>query len=464
MSFRSDSYELALTRAAVHARAWLESVSDRPVGPRATAAELLAAFDGPLPEGPMPPEDVVDMLATLSEPGLMAIQSGRFFGWVMGGTLPAALAADWLVSAWDQNTGMRHATPATATAEEAAAGWLLELLGLPTGADVGFVTGAMMANFTCLGAARTAVLSRLGWDVARDGLAGAPKVRVLAGEERHDTVDLALRYLGLGSPTLVAADDQGRIRVDALAESLNAVESGAPVVVCLQAGNVHSGAFDPLEAAVETAHKHQAWVHIDGAFGLWAAAAPSLSHLVAGAPGADSWGTDAHKTLNVPYDCGIAIVADPVAMRSAFGAHASYLITDDSGPGDPFEKVPEFSRRARGVPVWAALRSLGRSGVAALVERLAGHARALADGIGGIDGARVVNDVVYTQVCVEFGDDARTRAVTARLIADSTVWMSGSRWRGRDILRISVSNWATDADDVRRSVDAIRRASTEVGI
>lgn len=464
MSFRIDSYDQALSRAAVHARAWLESVSERPVGPRATAAELLAAFDGPLPDGPTPPEDVVDMLAALSEPGLMAMQSGRFFGWVIGGTLPAALAADWLVSAWDQNTGMRQATRATATLEEAAAAWLLELLGLPRGADVGFVTGATMANFTCLGAARTAVLSRLGWDVARNGLAGAPKVRVLAGEERHDTVDLALRYLGLGSPTLVAADDQGRIRVDALTESLNAVESGSPVIVCLQAGNVHSGAFDPLEAAIEIAHQHGAWVHVDGAFGLWAAAAPSLAHLVAGAAGADSWGTDAHKTLNVPYDCGIAIVADPVAMRSTFGAHASYLITDDSGPGDPLEKVPEFSRRARGVPVWAALRSLGRSGVAALVERLAGHARALAAGIAGIDGARVVNDVVYTQVCVEFGDDARTRAVTARLIADGTVWMSGSRWRGRDILRISVSNWATDADDVRRSVDAIRRASTEVGI
>ncbi len=464
MSFRSDSYDPALIRAVVHARAWLDSVAERPVGPRASATELLAAFDGPLPEGPTPPEEVVDLLATLSEPGLMAIQSGRFFGWVMGGTLPAALAADWLVSAWDQNTGIRYATPATATAEEAAAGWLLELLGLPTGADVGFVTGATMANFTCLGAARTAVLSRLGWDVARDGLAGAPKVRVLAGEERHDTVDLALRYLGLGSPTLVAADDQGRIRVDALTEALNAFESGTPVVVCLQAGNVHSGAFDPFEAAIEIAHQHQAWVHVDGAFGLWAAAAPSLSHLVDGVAGADSWGTDAHKTLNVPYDCGIAIVADRVAMRSTFGAHASYLISDNSGTGDPLEKVPEFSRRARGVPVWAALRSLGRSGVAALVEGLAGHARALAEGIAGIDGARVVNDVVYTQVCVEFGDDARTRAVTARLIADGTVWMSGSRWRGRDVLRISVSNWSTDADDVRRSVDAICRASTEASI
>ena len=390
MSFRSDAYDPALIRAMVHARAWLDSVAERPVGPRATAVELLAAFDGPLPDGPTPPEEVVDLLATLSEPGLMAIQSGRFFGWVMGGTLPAALAADWLVSAWDQNTGMRLATPATATAEEAAAGWLLELLGLTAGADVGFVTGATMANFTCLGAARTAVLSRLGWDVARDGLAGAPKVLVLAGEERHDTVDLALRYLGLGSPTLVAADDQGRIRVDALTEALNAVESGTPVVVCLQAGNVHSGAFDPFQAAIEIAHRHQAWVHIDGAFGLWAAAAPSLSHLVDGAAGADSWGTDAHKTLNVPYDCGIAIVADSGAMRSTFGAHASYLISDDSGPGDPLEKVPARHGAAELADVGA-----GDEGAAladqhdGLGVRGAGRLEALEQALADLGGERV---------------------------------------------------------------------------
>jgi glutamate/tyrosine decarboxylase-like PLP-dependent enzyme len=230
------------------------------------------------------------------------------------------------------------------------------------------------------------------------------------------------------------------------------------VIVCLQAGNVHSGAFDPLEAAIQVAHRHGAWVHVDGAFGLWAAAVPSLGHLVTGLAGADSWTTDAHKTLNVPYDCGIAIVADPAAVRSTFGTHAGYLIADNSGPGDPFEKVPEFSRRARGVPVWAALRSLGRSGVANLVEGLVRNARAMAKGMAGIPGAQVVNDVVYTQVCLRFGDDARTRAVTARLIADGTVWMSGSRWRDQDVLRISVSNWATDATDVSRSVDAVRRA------
>jgi glutamate/tyrosine decarboxylase-like PLP-dependent enzyme len=458
MSIPSDAYDRPLTRAAEHALTWLGSVAERPVGPRATANELLASFGGPLPLEPLPPEAVVDLLATLAEPGLMAMQSSRFFGWVIGGTLPAALGADWLVSAWDQNTTLRYATPATAAVEEAAAAWVLDLLGIPAGADVGFVTGAMMANFTCLAAGRGAVLSRVGWDVGRDGMSESPRIHVLVGAERHDTIDLALRYLGLGSPQSVAVDDQGRITIEALVQALDAVDPGAPVIVCLQAGNVHSGAFDPLEAAIEVAHQRGAWVHIDGAFGLWAAAAPSLRHLVTGLAGADSWATDAHKTLNAPYDCGVAIVADPVAIRSTFGVHASYLIADSSGPGDPHEKVPEFSRRARGVPVWAALRSLGRSGVADLVEGLARNARMMADGIASIPGAEVVNDVVYTQVCVRFGDDRRTRAVTAQLIADGTVWMSGSRWRNQDVLRISVSNWSTDATDVSRSVDAVRRA------
>jgi glutamate/tyrosine decarboxylase-like PLP-dependent enzyme len=458
MSADGGSYDKALARAAEHARVWLNSVGERPVGPRATADELLAGFGGPLPEQPTPPDDVIDLLARLADRGLMAMQSGRFFGWVIGGTLPAALAADWLVSAWDQNAGLRYATPATVATEESAAAWLLDLLGLPARAAVGFVTGATMANFTCLAAARSSVLSRVAWDVGRDGLFGAPRPRVLVGAERHETVDLALRYLGLGEPQPVAADNQGRIRVDALSESLNKLAGTSPVIVCLQAGNVHSGAFDPLTEAIDVAHQHGAWVHVDGAFGLWAATSPALRHLVVGLAGADSWATDAHKTLNVPYDCGIAIVADRTAMRSAFGTHASYLITDDSGSGDPLEKVPEFSRRARGVPVWAALRSLGRAGVVELVEGLARHARAMAEGIADIDGADVVNDVVYTQVCVAFGDDQRTRAVTANLIADGTVWMSGSRWHDKDVLRISVSNWSTDDEDVRRSVDAVRRA------
>jgi glutamate/tyrosine decarboxylase-like PLP-dependent enzyme len=429
----------------------------RRVPPRSDADEVRRRLGGRLPEVPGDPADVVDELAGVVEPGLMAMASGRFFGWVIGGTLPAALAADWLVSAWDQNSGSRFATPGTVAAEEAAAAWLLELLGLPSGADVGFTTGATMANFTGLAAGRQQVLAAAGWDVNRHGLAGAPRVRVLAGEERHETIDLALRYLGLGDPVVVPADRQGRVRLDALAEAL--AHGGGPVIVCLQAGNVHSGAFDPIAAATAVAHEHGAWVHADGAFGLWAAASPRLAHLVEGRAAVDSWATDAHKTLNVPYDCGIAIVAHPRAVRDAMGIHASYLV-HAHGPGDPFDRVPELSRRARGVPVWAALRSLGRSGVAGLVDRLAGHARALADGIATVPHAEILNDVVFTQVCAAFGDDERTRAVIARLLADGTAWMSGSRWRGRDVLRVSVSNWSTDTDDVTASVEAVRRAAT----
>lgn len=460
MTVRRADYGGALDRASAHALAWLDTVGERRVAPLATADELARVFGGPLPEGPTAPERVIDLLAEGAEPGLMAMPSGRFFGWVIGGTLPAALAADWLLAAWDQNSATRFGTPAIAAIEEAAGAWLLDVLGLPRGADVGFVTGATMANFACLAAARSAVLTRLGWDLRGDGLAGAPRIRVLAGAERHETIDLALEYLGLGRPETVRADDQGRMVVEDLERSLRTSEPGAPVIVCLQAGNVHSGAFDPLGPAIAAAHARGAWVHVDGAFGLWAAAAPALRHLIDGCAAADSWATDAHKTLNVPYDCGIAIVADAKAMRSALGTRASYLIADDSGPGDAQEKVPELSRRARGVPVWAALRSLGRDGVAQLVAGLAHHARALAAGIAAMDGAEILNDVVYTQVCVAFGDDARTRDVTERLIADGLVWMSGSRWHGRDVLRISVSNWSTDDDDVRWALEAVRGAAS----
>ena len=443
-----------------HARAWLTSLPDRLVPPRADADELLPRLGGPLPEEPTDPKTVIDLLAEIAEPGLMAMPSGRFYGWVIGGTLPAALGADWLTSAWDQNSAMRFPTPATVAVEEAAAGWILDLLGLPANADVGFVTGATMANFTGLAAARQQVLADAGWDVNLHGLTGAPAIKVLVGEERHDTVDLALRYLGLGLPTPVAADEQGRIRLDALADAL-ARRRRSPIV-CLQAGNVHSGAFDNFGAATALAHEHHAWVHVDGAFGLWASVSPSLRHLNAGVGNADSWATDAHKTLNVPYDCGIAIVARPSAMRTAMGVHASYLIhaADNTGPADPLEKVPELSRRARGVPVWAALRSLGRTGIAALVEGFVEHAQAIADGVAAIDDAEVLNDVVFTQVCIAFGDDARTRAVTDALLADGTAWMSGSRWRGREVLRVSVSNWSTDDADVAASIQAVHRATT----
>ncbi len=459
MANRSADYDKPLALAAEHARAWLRSVDERPVGPRVAADELAATLTKTLPSSGTNPADVIDELATKAEPGLMAMGSGRFYGWVIGGTLPAALAADWLVSAWDQNAGMRYATPAVAALEEAAGGWLLELLGLPAQCDVGFVTGATMSNFTCLAAARHRVLQAAGWDVEANGLTGAPRVHVLVGAERHDTVDLALRYLGLGKPTVVNADEQGRIRVDALQAALDAIPDDAPAIVVLQAGNLHSGAFDPFAQAVSVAHRRNAWVHVDGAFGLWAAASPALQSLVGGLNTADSWTTDAHKTLNVPYDCGIAIVRDSAALRAAMGVHTSYLVADVDGPGDPHEKAPELSRRARGVPVWAALRSIGRDGVARLVDGLVDAAQAIADGVREIDGVEVLNDVVYTQVCLAFGSDERTREATRRLIADGATWMSGSKWHGRDVLRVSVSNWTTGAHDVAISVDAVRRAA-----
>jgi glutamate/tyrosine decarboxylase-like PLP-dependent enzyme len=461
MTADGDAFAPALTRAAHHAQAWLDSMPQRRIAARASADELVEAFGGPLPEQGLDPAQVIDELAVKAEPGLIAMPSGRFYGWVLGGALPAALGADWLVSAWDQNTGLRFATPAVVAAEEVAAAWLLELLGLPADADVGFVTGGTMANFTCLSAARQAQLTKAGWNLDEDGLAGAPRVHVLAGEERHATIDVALRYLGLGRPTVVAADEQGRLRVDALREALERVPPEAPIIVALQAGDLHSGAFDPFREAIELAHSRGAWVHVDGAFGLWAATVPRLAPLVDGVAEADSWATDAHKTLNVPYDSGLAIVRDTAALRAAFGIYTSYLMADTAGPGDPSEKVPELSRRARGVPVWAALRSLGREGVVELVDRLTRHARALADGVVRIPGARVLNDVSYTQVCVAFEDDARTREVTARLLADGEVWMSGSRWKGRDVLRISVSNWSTDEQDVAVSLEALRRAAAE---
>jgi glutamate/tyrosine decarboxylase-like PLP-dependent enzyme len=445
-------YTAALDAAARHARCWLDSVPTRPVPPRADPEAMLAALGGELPDKPGDPAEVVDALAAAMDAGLMDIASGRFYGWVMGGTLPAALAADWLVSAWDQNTGMRKATPGTATAEEVAGHWLLDLLGLPAGSDVGFVTGATMANFTCLAAAREKVLREAGWDVSLRGLFGAPPVRVVVGAERHDSVDVALRYLGFGAPHVVGADDQGRIAVAEIAAALG----DGPAILCLQAGNVHSGAFDDFAAAIPVARSRGAWVHIDGAFGLWAGASTRARDLVAGYQAADSWGTDAHKTLNVPYDCGIAIVADPAPLRAAMSVHASYLIPDAAG--DPLDKVPEMSRRARGVPVWAALRSLGRAGVADLVDGLIANARKFADAVAEVPGVEVLNDVGYTQVCLAVGDGERTRAVTQRVLADGTAWMSGSRWRGRDIIRVSMSNWSTDADDLARSVDALRRA------
>ena len=444
----------ALDRAHEHARRWLDSLAERPVAPSAGADDVADALGRALPDGPGDPASVVDLLVRACEPGLTSMPSGRFFGFVIGGTHPAGLAADWLVSAWDQNACLRQVTPAAAAVEEVAGAWLLDLLGLPAGSAVGFATGATTANVTGLLAARHAVLRRAGWDSAR-GLQGGPALRVVAGAERHASVDLALRYIGLGAPEAVGVDSQGRVRPDLLREAL-AGRPDRPTIVVLQAGNIHSGDSDPFEECVAAAHEAGAWAHVDGAFGLWAAAAPSRRHLVAGVEAADSWATDAHKTLNVPYDSGLAIVRDAEAMRTAMAGHGAYLVRDVAG--DPQERVPELSRRARGVPVWAVLRSLGRSGVADLVERLCAHARALADGAAAVDGVEVLNDVVFTQVSLAVGDEERTRRVIEHLLAEGTTWMTGSRWHDRPIVRISVSNFSTTADDVARSLDALARA------
>ncbi len=455
-----DARDAALTRAHEHALAWLDSLDTRPVPPRAGHDEVAALLGKELPTGPSDPVDVVDLLAQASERGLTAMPAGRFFGFVIGGTHPAALAADWLVSAWDQNAGLRMVTPAHSAVEDVTSAWLLDLLELPPAAAVGYVTGATMANFTCLAAARDEVLRRVGWN-PHDGLHGAPRVRVLVGEERHDSVDLVLRYLGLGTPEAVAVDDQGRIRPDALAAAL--AGGNGPTIVALQAGNVHSGAFDPFTDAIRFAHDHDAWVHVDGAFGLFAAATDRPRHLTAGMAAADSWATDAHKTLNVPYDCGIAIVRDPMAMKAAMGMHGHYLI-QDAEKGDPFEHTPELSRRARALPVWAVLRSLGRSGVAEMVERLARHARTFGDRLAALETVDVLNDVDYTQVCVSFGSDERTREVVRLVLEDGTAWMSGSQWQGRAVLRISVSNWSTTDEDVERSVAVLARLAGAVPV
>ena len=457
MSAKGEIYEEVLKVAARHSQEWLNSIPSRGVNPEKNADEIKTDLGSILPEGATDPSFVVERLAEAGEAGLMAMGSGRFFGWVIGGTLPAALGADWLVSAWDQNSASRFATPATVAVEEIASKWLLEILGLPSTADVGFPTGGMMANFTGLISARQKVLTNVGWDLNSKGLIGAPAVRVLVGRERHETVDLALRYLGLGEPTEIAVDDQGRIDVDALRMELES-DSG-PTILCLQAGNLHSGAFDPFRDAIEIAHEHNAWVHVDGAFGLWALASPTLRPALAGIELADSWSTDAHKTLNVPYDCGVAIVADPSAIRSAYGVHVSYLASSGADQGDPMEKVPEFSRRARGVPVWAALLSLGRKGVAELVDRLVANARLMAIGLAEIEGCRVLNEIAFTQVCFAFESDERTDEICARLIDDTSIWISGSKWQGQSVLRVSVTNWSTDSGDIATAVEAVRRAA-----
>jgi glutamate/tyrosine decarboxylase-like PLP-dependent enzyme len=448
----SDVRDL-LRRTAEIAADYVESLDERPVFPDATPEQLREALGGPLPEEPLDPAQVVVELAERAEPGVVATGSGRYFGFVIGGSLPAALAADWLTSAWDQNAGLYAAGPSASIVEQVTRDWLLELLGLPGEASIGFVTGTQVAHVTGLAAARWHVLDDAGWDVGREGLAGGPRVRVLVGEKRHVTVDRALRLLGLGTPETVAADGQGRMRADALAEALEGVSG--PTIVCAQAGEVNTGAFDPLPEIAAACRDARAWLHVDGAFGIWAAVSPRFRHLVAGLELADSWTTDAHKWLNVPYDSGIVMCAHPESHRNAMTVTASYLIMDEGTRRvrDEMDWVPEFSRRARGFGVYAALRSLGRHGVQELVERCCDAAARFAARIAELDGVEVLNEVVLNQVLFRFESDERTDEVLRQVQESGRVWLSGTTWDGRKAIRVSVSNWQTGDEEIDLAVD-----------
>jgi glutamate/tyrosine decarboxylase-like PLP-dependent enzyme len=455
-----EEFDPLLTRARAHAETFLRGLPQRFVGARAGRDEMMAALDAPLSQHGEDPAAVLDLLAGQVERGASGCAAPRYFGFVIGGSLPVALAADWLVSTWDQNAAIHVISPLSAALEEIAARWLLELFDLPRDSGVGFVTGCQTAHFTCLAAARHGVLRRAGWDVEVEGLNGAPRIHVVASQEAHVTIDVALRYLGLGTRALVRveSDEQGRMRADHLRELLPTLQG--PVIVCAQAGNVNTGAFDPLREIAEVTRAHDAWLHVDGAFGLWARASASeaLRSFADGVELADSWATDAHKWLNVPYDSGIAIVRNAADHRNAMTSAAAYLIQTGGAERDGVDWVPEFSRRARGIPVHAALRALGRDGVADLVDRCCARARQFAGLLSAEPRVAILTDVVLNQVLVRFGgDDELTRAVVAGVQADGTCWASGTTWHGLAAMRISVSNWATSEDDVAVSADAVLR-------
>jgi glutamate/tyrosine decarboxylase-like PLP-dependent enzyme len=432
---------------------YLDGVGERSVAPRREALAALSALEVPLPEGPNPPEQTLEMLDTICAPATMAMAGPRFFGFVIGGALPVTLAANWMAGAWDQNTGLYHVTPGTAHVEKVALDWLLELFDLPRECGGAFVTGATVANMSALAAARHAVLERAGWNVEADGLFGAPRITVIVGAEVHPTLVKSLGILGLGRTRVVTVpvDGQGRMR----AEELPRIEG--PTIVCTQAGNVNTGAFDPIAEVCDAVHGTDAWVHVDGAFGLWAAAVPSLARLAEGIADADSWATDCHKWLNVPYDSGLALVRDADALRAAMSVTAEYLPTGGA-IRNPSDTTPELSRRARGVDVWAALHSLGRNGVVDMIERTCRHARRFADGFRAA-GYDVPNDVVLNQVLVSFGDADTTLRVIDDIQKDGTCWCGGTVWQGRRAMRISVSSWSTTDDDVEKSLEAMLRVA-----
>jgi glutamate/tyrosine decarboxylase-like PLP-dependent enzyme len=423
------------------------------VAPRAEALQALSRLDGELPELPSADETVIALLDEVGSPATMASAGGRFFGFVVGSSLPVAVAANWLATAWDQNAGLAVLAPTASRLEEIAGRWMAELLGLPTECGVGFVTCATQANFSGLAAARHALLARQGWNVEAHGLFGAPEVRVVVGEEVHVSVLKALSLLGMGRERVVRVptDGQGRMRADAL-PPLDEM-----TIVCLQAGNVNTGAFDPAAEVIPQAKSAGAWVHVDGAFGLWAAASPDYRRWVEGYSGAESWATDAHKWLNVPYDCGVVFVREARHLYDAMAVGAAYLV---EGTRDPAHYTPDFSRRARGVEVWAALRGLGRVGLADLIARTCRHARRFAEGLRAA-GFEVLNEPVLNQVLVSFGDAEATRRVIAAIQAEGTCWCGGTVWQGRTAMRISVSSWATTAEDVERSLEVMIRVGRE---
>jgi glutamate/tyrosine decarboxylase-like PLP-dependent enzyme len=445
-----------LAETAARAARYLFEINDRSVAPSAKDIAGLKALAGPLPEEPSDPAKILALLDDAGSPATVATTGARYFGFVTGGSLPAALAANWLAGAWDQNACMRVMSPTAATLEEIVQRWILELLGLPAESGAGFVTCTTMANFSGLAAARSAILHHAGWNVEEDGLFGAPAIRVVVGEEVHVSLLKALNMLGLGRSRVetVPADAQGRMRGDALP----ALDDRT--IVCIQAGNVNTGAFDPAEEICARARQQGAWVHVDGAFGLWAAVSPLYAPLLAGVQNADSWAIDCHKWLNVPYDSGIVAVRHPEHLRRALSAGSAAYLTP-STEREPWHYTPEASRRARAVELWAAIRSLGRSGLRAMVERNCRQAQLFASRLRSA-GFAVLNEVVLNQVLVSFGGPEETRSVTAELQSEGTCWCGGTMWQGHTAMRISVSSWATTDEDVERSADAMIRMARRV--
>jgi glutamate/tyrosine decarboxylase-like PLP-dependent enzyme len=459
MTLERDDPEVLFRRAADVALAFRRGIAERAQRPDQSYGEALKVWDAPTPEKGAPSEAVLEDLVRLAEGGLHAMTGPRFFGWVIGGSHPAGVAADWLVSAWGQNVGNHAATPAASSAEEIAGRWLVDILDLPKGSSVGFCTGATMANFVGLAAGRSEVLRKLGWDVEAKGLFGAPAIRVAVGEDVHISALSALQFLGLGHERVlkIATDAQGRMKPDALASALDA--GSGPVIVLAQAGQINTGASDPFEAIVPIAKRHGAWVHVDGAFGLWANACPTRASQTRGVALCDSWATDGHKWLQTPYDCGFAIVRDAEAHRRAMAFGASYLPPVAEGERDPTHYVPELSRRARGFTTWTLLRHFGRAGIADLVERCCRLAALIAERVAAEPGIQVINEVTLNQVVLRFGDDdEKTLATIAQLQKDGIAFAGGSKWRERWLMRISVSGYSTTEADAERAAEAIRSA------